>query len=228
MSRLSPEQIEALRKIDSPTVSNAIIDAFKVRDPTDGYASLDLRCMFPDLGPMVGYAVTCTADSTTPGGTPPRNLLSLYEAVAAAPKPAVVVIQDIGVNRLKSLHAGDMMMTMFQRLGAVGLVTDGGVRDLARARRNAPGFQVYARGTVVSDGTLHVVEVGITVAVCGLVIRPGDLLHGDESGLLTVPIEIAHLIPEQAERIQQQESEWVSFVKSEVFSLEEAIRSYGV
>ena len=67
---LSPKQIEALGRIDSPTVSNAI-EAFGVRDPTDGYASLELRCLFPDLGPMVGYAVTCTADSTTPGGPRP-------------------------------------------------------------------------------------------------------------------------------------------------------------
>ena len=120
--------------------------------------------MFPDLGPVVGFAVTCTADSTTPGPIRPRKLESLYEAVAAAPKPAVVVMQELGPNRQKSFHAGDMMMTMFQRLGAVGLVSDGGVRDLERARRNAPGFRVHARGTVVSDGTFRAVEAGISEA----------------------------------------------------------------
>jgi 4-hydroxy-4-methyl-2-oxoglutarate aldolase len=222
---LSPEQIEALGRIDSPTVSNAI-EAFGVRDPTDGYASLELRCLFPDLGPMVGYAVTCTADSTTPGGPRPDGQMPLYHALAAAPKPAVVVVRDVGPSRLRSCHAGDMMMTLFHRLGAVGLVTDGGVRDVAGVRRRAPGFRVFAPGTVVSHGIPTIVEVGVTVSICGLKIRPGDLLHGDENGLLKIPLEIADQVAGQAQKVRQAEDEFALFVKSQTFSLEEMMRLF--
>ena len=66
MSRLTMAQFEALRAIDSPTVANAI-ERFEIRPRTEGYAGYDLRCQFPSLGTMMGYAVTCTADSTTEG-----------------------------------------------------------------------------------------------------------------------------------------------------------------
>lgn len=72
MTALSPDQLEAMRRIDSPTVANAI-EAFEVRDPTEGYASLELRCLFPDLPPVVGYVVTCTADSTRRVKTAPAR-----------------------------------------------------------------------------------------------------------------------------------------------------------
>jgi regulator of RNase E activity RraA len=225
MPSLTREQIELLTKFDSPTISNAV-EAFGVRDPTDGYASIELRCQFPGLGAMAGYAVTCTADSTTPGGPYPDGQMPLYQALAAAPKPAVVVIKDISSNRSKSCHAGDMMMSLFHRLGAVGLVTDGGVRDLAGVRHRAPGFQVFSPGTVVSHGNLTIVEVGIVVELCGLKIQPGDLLHGDESGLLTIPLAIASQVVEQAERVWQSESEFVSFITGQDFTLEEMARRF--
>ncbi len=63
---LNPEQIDALRRIDSPTIANAI-ETFEVRPRMAGYVGYDIRCIFPDLPPMVGYAVTCTVDSTTEG-----------------------------------------------------------------------------------------------------------------------------------------------------------------
>ena len=70
---LSAEVMEALGRIDSPTVANAI-EHFKVRDRVAGFASLEARCQFPDLAPMVGYAVTCIADSTAAGDSRPWGL----------------------------------------------------------------------------------------------------------------------------------------------------------
>ena len=72
MSRLTPEQLDALRQIDSPTVSNAI-EHFGVRPRVEGFAGWELRCAFPELGTMVGYAVTCTADTTTESRGDPRG-----------------------------------------------------------------------------------------------------------------------------------------------------------
>ena len=80
--RTSTEVIEALRPIDSATVANAI-EHFDVRDPVDGYASWTLLCQFPKLAPTVGYAITCTADTTTAGDTRPMRLHELLDMIKA-------------------------------------------------------------------------------------------------------------------------------------------------
>jgi regulator of RNase E activity RraA len=216
---LSTEEIKALAEIDSPTVSNAI-EAFQVRDATNGYASMSLHCLYPDLGPMVGYAVTCTSDTTSPAPRRPTKEAKLFEVVQAAPKPVVVVIKDVSPNLVRSCHAGDVLCSIFQRLGAVGMVTDGGIRDSNAIRERVPGFQVFAGGFVVSHGIPTFVEIGCTVSICGLTVKPGDLLHGDENGLLTIPPEVSDRIAEQAHGIWEKERDLLDFVRSEAFSLE--------
>ena len=219
-SKLTSQQIEALRKIDSPTIANAI-EAFDVRDRTDGYASLELRCLFPELPPTVGYAITCTVDSTSPGKRPPTALHDLFALVKEAPKPSIIVMKNIGPDRLRSCHAGDVLSTIFQTLGAVALVTDGGVRDLAGVRQRAPNFQLFAPGVVVAHGTTAVIEIGLTVSIFGLTIHPGDLLHGDANGLVSIPTNIADRVAAQAEKVWQNERELVDFVKSQALTLTE-------
>ena len=100
---LTVEQFEAIRAIDSPTIANAI-EPFNVRPHASGYVGHDIRCLIPGLGTMLGYAVTCTADSRTEWRRrEDSSFLDLCRAVQAAPKPAVVVIQDVGQDRDRSL-----------------------------------------------------------------------------------------------------------------------------
>jgi len=214
---LSSELIEALRGYDTPTVSNAI-EALNVRDRTEGYTSMEVRCQFPDLRPMVGYAVTCKMDSTSPRPRSPNRILYLLDVIQGSPKPSIVVIQDCGSDRARSCFVGDMMCAACQRLGAVGIVTDGGIRDLAGIRRRAPDFQIFTRGAVVSHGNVVVVEVGIPVSICGLDIRPGDLVHGDESGLLKVPLDIVPSVLEQARVVRNMETEFFEFLQGSSYT----------
>src|SRR5205814_9003425 len=157
VAKLSFEQISALRRIDSPTISNAI-ERFKVRPRVNGYVGYDIRCIFPELPPTVGYAVTCTVDSTTEGRQG-IGFQRLYELLTNAPKPAIVVMQDVGPDRLHSYHDGEIMSTTINRLGAVGIVTNGGLRD-AREVRVLGGFQYFCAGLVVSHGNPIAVSVG--------------------------------------------------------------------
>jgi len=226
VSPLSPQQLMALQKIDSPTVANAV-EAFGVRPPTEGYASLALHCLFPDLPPAVGYALTCTADSTSPVRKTASQDEKLYRALQAAPKPAIVVMQDVGPERLRSCHAGDVMSSLFQRLGAIALVTDGGVRDLAGVRQRAPGFQLFAGGVVVAHGLPSIVDVGVPVSVFGLAIASGDLLHGDSNGLLSIPAAIAGQVAARAEQVWRSEKELVEFIHGPDFSLDALGNTYG-
>jgi regulator of RNase E activity RraA len=119
------------------------------------------------------------------------------------------------------------MSTIFQRLGAVGLVTDGGVRDLAGIRQRAPGLQVMSAGVTVSHGVPTIVEVGIEVAICGLRIRPNDLLHGDANGLVKIPIDVAQNVPSAADDVLRREAETVAMVKADDFTLAKLASKLG-
>src|SRR5512139_2427716 len=109
--------------------------------------------------------------------------------MAASPKPGVLVFQDVGPQPRKSAHFGEVMATIATRLGMVGLVTDGGVRDLLEVRRL--GFQYFAAGLAPSHGNPRLIDVNVAVMIDGVRILPGDLLHGDVNGVTIIPAKIA-------------------------------------
>lgn len=202
--KLSPEQFSALRRIDSPTISNAI-ETFHLRPRVAGYVGSDIRCIFPELPPTVGYAVTCTVDSTTEGRQG-IGFNKLYELLSQSPKPAVVVMQDVGPDRLRSCHAGEVMSTTMKRLGAVGILTDGGLRDVKEVRALG-GFQYFCLGLVASHGNPVCVSVGGEVTISGMRVCMGDLLHGDVNGVVHIPDACASEVAEVAYRVWAQEEE---------------------
>jgi regulator of RNase E activity RraA len=216
--RLTPEQLAELQKIDSPTVSNAI-ERLEVRPRLEGFAGWDLRCAFPELGTMMGYAVTCTADTTTEARTDERGLMRLWAALEAAPKPAVLVIKDIGPERNRSCHMGEVMATTAKALGAVGCVSDGGLRDVVEVRALG-GFQYFCPGFVVSHGNPIICEVNIPVTLEGMAVRPGDLLHGDANGVLIIPDAVADRVAAEAERVRADEREVLEFVRAPGLTVE--------
>ena len=223
---LSPELLEALRNIDGPTLSNAI-EELHVRDLMTGYTGSRVRCMFPELGVTVGYAVTVQVDSTSPG--PPAigsGLRQVFELVEASPKPVVLVFQDIGPRPGSAASFGELGATMTKRLGAVALVTDGAVRDVNEAR--ALGFQFFAAGSTVSHGNPRFVRAGVPVVVDGLYLEPGELLHGDVNGVVSVPLDIADQLPAQVERIRDLERGVLEFVKEPSFTLDAALKRMGL
>jgi regulator of RNase E activity RraA len=180
---------------------------------------MDIRCLFPELGSMVGYALTVTVDSTTPDV--PRDDQVWREwvlAMQAAPKPIVLVFQDVGPQPRKSAHIGEVMATLARRLGVVGLVTDGGVRDLLEVQRL--GFHYFAAGVVASHGNPRLLAVNVPVNLDGVRIEPGDLLHGDINGVTTVPLVIASQIAEAAQRIRDDEARLMSYINSPEFTVE--------
>jgi regulator of RNase E activity RraA len=211
LARLTLDQLEELRHIDSPTIANAI-EQFGVRGRVEGFAGWELRCAFPQLGSMLGYAVTCTADSTTAARHDDRGLLRLWAAVEAAPKPAVIVIKDIGPERSRSCHMGEVMATTAKALGAVGCISDGGLRDVAEVR-SLGGFQYFCPGFVVSHGNPIICEVNVAVSLAGLDVQPGDLLHGDVNGVLVIPESVADRVAGQALRVRAAEREVLEFLR---------------
>jgi 4-hydroxy-4-methyl-2-oxoglutarate aldolase len=223
---LSTAELDALRAIDSPTIANAI-EYFKVRPRISGYCGTNVRCLTPTAGVMLGYAVTCKGDSTTEDKDR-REHTELYRAIAAQAVPVVVVIGndgDPGMIHL-SCHAGEMMATTMKRVGAVGLVTDGGLRDI-REIEALGGFAYYGRGLVVAHGRPSIYDIGATVTIDGMEVRPGDLLHGDENGITLIPAEIASKVAAQAQAHRDMEQRRLQEINGPEFHKQfEAISEY--
>jgi len=211
------EWIDYLRGIDTPTLVNAI-ELLHLRPNHEGFTPLQIRCLFPEMGRLCGYAVTAQVETCTQ--TEPFDLdrfVELYQAVEASRKPAVIALQEIGGHADYAAHCGEVMATFFTRLGAVGLVSDCGVRDLPEVRRL--GFQYFARGSVASHGNYRIARPSVPVQIMGLVVKPGDILHGDENGLISVPAGIEDRLPDAVELVRQRERKVMEYVRGADFAL---------
>jgi 4-hydroxy-4-methyl-2-oxoglutarate aldolase len=206
-----PSVLEALKGYDSPTLSNAI-ELFDVRPRDEGYMSHRVRCLFPELGVMVGYAATAAMRASGAGASDPEPLTAHVQTV---PGPRIVVVQDLDDEPAHGALWGEVMATTFTALGCLGTVTDGSVRDLDEAE--ALGFHFFAGAVSVSHGYARVEGVGEPVTVGGLTVRPGDLLHADKHGVLLIPAEIAAELPAAADRVIAAEQEYIAWVRSPAF-----------
>lgn len=212
------ELISYLETVDTPTLSNAIED-LNIRPRSDGFAPVGIRCLFPEFGRMIGYAVTAqveTVSRMTP--TDKSIFVDLFAAVADSRKPAVVVMQEIGGSPEFAAHCGEVMATIFTRMGAVGVVSDCGVRDLPEVR--SMGMHYFARGAVASHAHFHIVRVNVAVQIGGFVVKPGDLLHGDENGLISVPDCDFGSLAGAVEDVRRRERKLMDFVRGGDCTLE--------
>ena len=205
------DRVAYLKKIDTPTLANAI-EELNVRPRSEGFAPLGIRCLFPDMGSMCGYAVTAQVE-TVSRMTPlsKEAFCDLFAAVEGSPKPAVVVMQEIGAAPEFATHCGEVMATIFTRFGAVGVVSDCGVRDIPEVR--AMGMHYFARGAVASHAYFHIVRVGVPVQIAGFVVKPGDVLHGDENGLISIPECDLAALDRAVKDVRRRERKLMDFVR---------------
>ncbi len=222
---LSGKDLEALRKISTPTISNAI-EMFQVRPRNEGFLSGEIRCIFPGLGRMVGYAFTASISADFPAGT--RTGLSrpeYWEASQAVPAPRVAVIRDLDNPAGKGSFWGEVNANIHRRLGFVGTVTNGGVRDLEEME--ALGFFAFAGCVSVSHSYVHTVECGVPVRIGGAVVSPGDLLHGDRHGVVIIPEKIASRVAQIAGEVERAERQLIGYCQSTEFDIDGLKKAYG-
>jgi regulator of RNase E activity RraA len=213
---LSDETLAFLKGVDSPTVANAI-ETFNLRDRCDGFVGGAVECQFPELGVMVGRAVTVTMTSV-PGPPASRDgYWRMWDALAAMPGPSVLAVQDVSGTPERCAYAGEMMATLAQRLGAVGMITDGALRDVDEVR--AIGFHYFMRYPVVSHGNFSIESVGEPIELDGQRIETGDLLHGDRNGIVLIPEAALEGLPEAVAGIRERESAQLAYMRSDAFSL---------
>ena len=200
-----------LAQFDTPTICN-VIELFDVRPRNVGFMDGRIRCDFPELPPMVGFASTAAFRSGAPpaGGDAYGSFIDQVGTFDELPGPAVMVFQDLDDPAVGATF-GEVMCSTYKAFGSVGLVTSGGGRDLDQVR--ALEYPVFTGSTICSHAYCHILHVGLPVRVGGLVVAQGDLLHGDANGVTSIPPEIAAEVADAAAEFVAAEKIVLDYVK---------------
>ncbi len=214
---LTENEIKALQVWPTPAICNAI-ETFDVRPRNRGFM-LRIECIFPDLGPMVGYACTATMIADLPETEKDRGATQAHwDNILATPAPRVAVIQDLDQPPCIGLLWGEVTASIHHALGCLGVVINGGVRDLDEVHEL--GFHFFAGDVIRSHAYVHIVGSGVPVKMGGLLVSNGDLIHADRHGVVIIPPEIATEIPAACKRVEDRERKTINFCKSPQFNAE--------
>jgi regulator of RNase E activity RraA len=213
-----PELLDELRQWNTPTIANAL-ELFGNRPRNIGFMNTDIKCIFPHMGVMVGYAVTVTIMADQPVA-PGRgvNMGDYIDYVVSTPAPRIVVVQDLDQPPAIGSLWGEVNGSRHKALGCLGTITNGGVRDLDEVE--ALGFQFFAAHVIPSHAYVHMEDFGIPVKVGGLIVNTGDLLHADKHGVIYIPHDVAAEVPEKCREMERREKPFIDLHKSPDFSVD--------
>jgi regulator of RNase E activity RraA len=189
------EVLAALRKIDTPTITNVVATyptnplCLGLYNPwtEHWYTDSTIRCIYPEMGPTIGYAVTCVYGMPDPNYPNRLSYNDVIDALDRGPKPTILVIQQKWPPEIfsKAGLAGEIMTTAAQAVGCAGMLSNGPSRDIDAIRRN--GFQMLLSGLTAGHGAMGVMAVQVPVSVGGMDVAPGDVIHMDENGAVKFP-----------------------------------------
>lgn len=176
-----------LKRWNTPTVYNGWEQITDYDCAADGFNLEDVRDFMPQMGPMIGYAVTVVVE---PSNAAHKKLCaqqwSNYRRyVASAAGPKIVIVEDLDKPRVIGSFWGEVNANNHRTLSCVGTITDGAIRDLDEM--NNAGFKALARRLCVGHAHSTPVRWGCAVEVFGRQIEPGQLIHADKHGFLAVP-----------------------------------------
>jgi 4-hydroxy-4-methyl-2-oxoglutarate aldolase len=218
-SVLTAADLDQLRRFNTPTISNAI-ELFDVRPRHAGFLPHQIRCLLPELGPIVGYAVTSQTRAAVPEpGEPKADLLGDYlRYVAGMSGPKIAVGWDRDEPPGLGAQFGEVTATIHQKLGCVGHITSGCPRDLDEV--HALGFQLFGLNPCVSHAYVRLVEFDTPVLIGGVEIQCGDLIHADKHGVCLIPHSIAHRLAAACAEVEKRERPLLDYCTSDEFSLD--------
>ena len=208
------EMIEELKNFDTPSITNVVATypdhplCLGLYNPwsENWYTDQSLRCMYPELGRTVGYAVTCT------WGVPDPNysgvtFMDVLDAMDASLKPTIFVFQQKFPPELEGKVglAGGNMTTAMQAIGCVGAISNGPSRDIDEIRPMK--FQYLLSGVTAGHGAMAVHAVNVPVSVTGMDVAPGEIIHMDENGAVKFPADKLEAVLENARALQIEETE---------------------
>lgn len=187
--RLTHAELLELKRWNTPTIYNGW-EQITSHDASKCGFNLEQVCDFmPQMGPMVGYAVTVVIEPSNPAhkSSSPNAWSAYRRYVASAKGPKIAVVQDLDKPRVIGSFWGEVSSNTHRALGCVGTITDGAVRDVDEMT-NA-GFKALARRLCVGHAHNYPIRWGCEVEVFGRTVRPGTLIHADKHGFLVIPEE---------------------------------------
>lgn len=197
---MTPELLALLRRVDTPTVCNAI-EVVQGRRGFSAFTRGTMLCSEPGRS-IVGHAVTARIAALAPPTEPPDVIrarrMAYYKAMHDAPKPSVAVIEDLDFPDCIGAYWGEVNTTIHKGFGMSGALTNGVMRDLGDLPQ---GFPVIAGSIGPSHGFVHVRSLGQPVTVFGLRVAQGDLIHADRHGALVIPPEVVPHLQAGIERL---------------------------
>lgn len=186
---LTHSQLLKLKRWNTPTVYNGWEQLTRRNPGKECFNVEETRDFMPQMGPMVGYAVTLVIQpsSAEPVRANPQAWCEYRRYVASVPGPKIAVVQDLDKPYVYGAAFGEVNSNIHRALGCVGVIVDGAVRDLDEM--NNAGFKALARRLAVGHGFAFPVRWGEPVEVFGTRVEPGQLIHADKHGFLAVPKE---------------------------------------
>jgi 4-hydroxy-4-methyl-2-oxoglutarate aldolase len=216
MEQADPAILKDLSQFDSPTVFNALVQLGGL--PNEEYTDHTIRCLLPQLGPVVGYAVTAEITTNDPDSDPvPWS--DYYEWLHGLQAPLLSVMKDVDSRPGRGASFGDGMAGLHQRLGVVGAVIDGTVRDVPGIER--VGLPIWAWGAVPGHGVFNLVRFGGSTTVGQLRVQTGDLIFADADGCVRIPVAQAAEVAAAAAEVRDMEADIHGFVQSDEFTFAE-------
>jgi len=178
-----------LKRWNTPTIYNGWEQITKRNPAADGINIEETHDFMPQMGPMVGYALTLVIEPSNPRHRKenPNAGQEYRRYIAETPGPKIMVVQDLDKPRVIGSHWGEVNATVHRSLGCVGTITDGAIRDVDEM--TDAGFKALARRLCVGHAYVHPIRWGCDVEVFGTKISHGDLIHADKHGFLAVAKE---------------------------------------
>ncbi|OAM72989.1 RraA family protein [Devosia elaeis] len=209
MKQLPISDLLRLAQMTTPTVYNGWSQITRADIAREGFNREPTQDWTPQLGPMVGYAVTVVIEPSNARhrSDNPDALRAYRDYVASFPGPKIVVVQDLDGEKTVGSMWGEVNATLHRAIGCVGTIVDGAVRDIDEMGR--AGFKAVSRRLCVGNAHVHPVRWNCDVEVFGTTIRPGQLVHADKHGFLAVPAEDEERLLEAAQFMDRSEFETV-------------------
>jgi regulator of RNase E activity RraA len=130
--------------------------------------------------------------------------LMIHKALDMAEPGDVIVVE--GSGDVTQAVAGELMLLHAKARAVAGFVIDGAIRDVAAFREH--DFPCYARAaTLRGPSKVGPGEINVVVTVASLAVRPGDLIVGDEDGVIAVPVDQLELVLQGARKQAEREGQ---------------------
>lgn len=214
------EMLNALREFDTPSITNVV--ATYPKNPLclglyhpwtqNWYTDASLRCWYPELGPVVGYAVTCVYGLPDPNYAK-LSLVDVIDAMELSPQPTIFVFEQRFPAEIagKVGLSGGNMTTAMQAAGCVGGISNGPSRDIDEIREM--GFQYMTSGICAGHGDMAIHAVNVPVSIAGMDVSPGEIIHMDENGAVKFPAQYLSEVLDRVTKLRDQEAAHMSALR---------------